>query len=150
MKLAQSLALIITGSASFVIPFALAQFHITKFDDSIYGQTSILACSSKTYGCDCFSSAAKVMVEGEEAKSLPDTAFYIESGLCGSASSYVFFLQSDGRWNFYVVDGNGVLQHPSQGTCYPNTATPTTCSGLHAYTKVYDQLVCYSDYICKA
>ena len=69
MKLAQSLALIITGSASFVIPFALASFRVAMVtDDRVDGPgKDLVACPLGHYTCDCFQKrigAANVLFNG--------------------------------------------------------------------------------------
>ena len=147
MKLAQSLALIITGGSSFgVIPFALADFNVTKFINQI-GIAALAACSSKAYGCNCFpygTNAAKVVsnaTSGAQLASLPENTFSVESGFCGSAFVYDFYNRSDGTWELYEHGGNGIVQ----GTCHPNTKSVTTCDDGHYENIVlYDQLVCSS------
>ena len=65
----QLLALII--SASFAIPFSLADFHIAQVVDA---GTVLLACPSNYFNCDCFQNtvrAAEVSLDGEEEGSLP-------------------------------------------------------------------------------
>jgi hypothetical protein len=138
MKLAQSLALII--SASFAIPLALADFHIVQ-GIAPGGGAGLEACPSDYYNCNCLKNgdrAAQVLVGGRGVGSLPDSFFSVKSGLCG-LGQLNFYKQGDGSWKFYKDGGDGSLQ----GTCYKNTAG-TSCSGGFIF---YDQLVCYS-YIC--
>ena len=147
MKLAQSLALIITGSASFFIPFALANLHIAMVVDQ-KNQSVLIACASSNYNCDCFqkgNGAAEVSLGGMQVSSLPESAFTVESGLCGSRLpnlKYNFYYnQRNGNWDFYKKDGDG----KSLGTCYySNTAGASLSCSI---TYVYDQLVCYTN-IC--
>ena len=147
MKLAQSLALIITGSASFVIPFALAQVQISKFVDET-GAAGIAACAPNHYGCDCSPigiNAAFIVsnpTTGLVVPSLPEHTFSINFGFCGNGVWYDFYNRSDasGIWDSYVHNGNGSVQ----GTCHPNTeSTPTRCTdGFYVNNTVSDLLDC--------
>ena len=139
MKLAQSLALII--SASFAIPFALADFHIVLVDGVNGGE--LFACPSDYYNCDCFVNGnrrADVTVGGSEIRSLPEGFFSVASGLCG-LEQLDFYEQSDGSWDIYEENGDGSLQ----GTCNSNSAF-RSCAATGSVS-IYDELVCFS-YIC--
>ena len=135
MKLAQSLALII--SASFAIPFAFADFHIVeRFLE--YGVH--LACPSDYYNCRCFvddDRSEYVTVGDGVVINLPDNFFSVQSGLCG-LKQLDFYKQSDGSWDIYEENGDGSLQ----GTCNSNSGS-NKC-GRYG---IYEELVCYS-YIC--
>ena len=144
MKLAQPLALIITasGSSSFVIPSALANFHIAGVSDPLGVDQKFVACSSSTYTCDCFQKgigAADVFVDsGVVPKSLPGT-FSINPGLCGSPQLDFY----EGTRDFYYHGRDGTVE----GTCYSNTATMLCSSdsnNMNDAIKVDDQLICYS------
>ena len=149
MKLAQSLALIITGGASFVIPFALANIHVIQWT-ALNGTETLIACPSEDYGCDCSPGgpygAGVVSDDGAQLTSLPGPGghFSVQSPFCGSNSSYYFYNNgTSGRWDIHVQSGTGSLQ----GNCYPNTESPTsTCAtskGPGDDTVLHDQLVCY-------
>ena len=147
MKLAQSLALIITGSASFFIPFALADIIIAQVQVVDHKVPAALrACASNNNNCECFEGghgAKEVTVNGTGVGSLPESGFFsVEPGLCGSGLKYNFIRNDDGSYDFYVDGGDGI----SKGTCLPNT-NQTTCPNVD--TKIYDQLFCKSD-ICNA
>ena len=138
MKLAQSLALII--SASFAIPSALADFHIIQ-GIAPGGGAGLEACPSNFDNCDCMENgdrAARVSVNGQGQGSLPDSFFSVDAGLCG-LGQLNFYKGSNGVWDIYENDGNGSLQ----GTCNSNSASSTCSNGF----LFFDQLVCYS-YIC--
>ena len=139
MKLAQSLALIITGSASFVIPFALAGgFHIGKVtqpDVTSYAT----ACDSDNFACSCFKQST-YNNPGASVSQNAEGIISIAKGLCGAGKLNLYYNQSDGSWIIYYDRGNGT----SQGTCYPTSATlPCDHNSV-----VNDFLICYSPNIC--
>ena len=148
MKLAQQLAFIITGIASFLIPFALADFHLLKIFNSNEAKGVILACPSKKYGCDCFLGsidAAAVWSGNTIVKgNLPVSGFSVGSpgrvvGLCGSPILLDVYNLGNGTHAIYVHGGNGTLQ----GTCKPNYGTATSCGN----TTAYEIMLC-STHIC--
>ena len=148
MKLAQSLgALIITGSASFVIPFALASFHVAtiRIDEGVGSDASrllkTLACPAYLYHCLCFVKNNRDSVGVIPGPFDGQHNVSIVSGLCGMGKLNLF-KNSDGSWYIYVDKGNGTIV----GTCYPNTAYLTCNDGVD--TTIVDNLVCYSN-ICQ-
>ena len=146
MKLAQSLALIITGSASFVIPLALAQFHVVLVIPPLAYSRFVAACPSYSYNCACFydgfnRSLGPTYPQGNQ-DGFPKNSFSVNSGLCGFLGVLNFYLNSDGTWSIYEDKGNAT----SLGTCYPTTVHKT-CPIDRAYVIIDDSLVCYSN-IC--
>ena len=150
MKLAQSLALIITGSASFIIPFALASSFqvVSMFNNQSQLGGRFVALPSNNFNCEFFQGgmdgAGNVSFNGRvvEDGSLP-AAFNVLPGLCGGSQQLDLY-QTSGTRNFevYVHEGSGV----SQATCYPDQAN-LTCSPNSPNSdsvRVFDQLICNS------
>ena len=155
MKLTQSLAFMITGGASFVIPFALAHFDLRMVVTSsrfIVGDALEACPGSSNFGCDCsaggvkFSSSAKTL----EAVGGNQTFFSVDSGLCGMGKLDLYpDEQSSGSWIVYESGGNGTIQ----GTCSRSTAS-LVCSVKHTlYTNertTVDELLKCNSGICSA
>ena len=142
MKPAQSLALIIT-SASFIIPFALAQFEVSKSIDQKTGAVGIAACALGHDGCNCspfgqYGAYILSNATGTElpVASLPADTFSVGRGFCGSTNMYDFYNRSNGIWEFYVDHGNGT----ALGTCSPTESPPTIC--INNGSEVYKLLDC--------
>ena len=140
MKLAQSLALIITGSASFVIPFALASGLHLGVVQIPHAYAFVTACPASHYDCSCFkdgTNGAMVTFVGQSfpPPAGPDISFSINSGLCG-LGKLDSYSNSDGNWDIYEHKGNGTVL----ATCYPTTSNILTCD--HG-TEVNDKLICY-------
>ena len=155
MKLAQSLALIITGSASFIIPFALASgFHVVEifYPIKLLGGMFV-ACSSNDLTCDFFlegiigagnvSFDDRVVADG----SLPGY-FKVSPGLCFGSQQLDFFQKyGTSNYDIYYHGGNGT----SQGTCYPNKANITySPNSPYSDFRLDDRLICYSTTICNS
>ena len=149
MKLAQSLALI-TGSASFVVPFALADIYVSGYvkTNSIgftHSSGSLFAIPKDFDPCDCASKgdcAPKVLDGGgKEVKKLPNNFFSVDSGLCG-LGKLNFYQEKDGSGKYYLDGGNGTLL----GNCNSTMDNRgCTYSGVFSKTFVQHQLSCTSD-----
>ena len=140
MKLAQSLAFIITG-ASFVIPFALAGFAIrghyaTHEDGHIYADLE--ACPSENFGCDCSQQAVAVTSDSDTSVK----KMTVDPGLCGMGKLDVTQLPNS-SWGLSVNGGDG----SSRGICnaVPGSDAPCLLSGVA--TTIVKLLNCTSD-IC--
>ena len=146
MKLAQSLALIITGSALFFIPLALADLHVGLVIPPLVYARFVADCPSYSYNCDCFyrgingSYGPPYRLGSRDG--FPENFFSLKSGLCGFGGVLNFYLNSDGTWSIYEDKGNAT----SLGTCYPTTAK-ISCPKEDGHAEVDDSLVCYSN-IC--
>ena len=145
MKLTQSLAFIITGGASFIIPFALANFTIiTTYSYSNGGGGGNLeACPSKNSGCDCSQPAVNVAYDDSAQK------MTIDSGLCGMGKLDVYLLVTNSSWQIFV-DGDA----SPRGICntVPGAVGPMPVPVLCApggFPNVGKLFSCISD-ICSA
>ena len=136
MKLPQSLALIITGSASFLIPFALASFRLIDVhpDHLTPKLNDIWAIPSDPFDCSIFSDSnpetgipsngVKVRI-GAGAGTFPTSnMLYSESEICGLGKLNFYRNKTDGTFQYYLDKGNG----SSLGTCTTNTNSNMTCS----------------------
>ena len=150
MKLTQSLALIITGSASFVIPFVAASsgFDIKKVSNVLDGSVYFVALAIlQNNSCDFFqqgNGAANISSNDKVAlKSVPPK-FQVR-GLCGSEQ--LDFYQKkirasidSSKWDYYYHKEDGSLQ----GSCFRSIPNNVTCSStdLNITVRVNDELVC--------
>ena len=155
MKLTQSLALIITGSASFVIPFVAASsgFDIKKVSNVLDGSVYFVALALQNNSCDFFqqgNGAANISSNDKVAlKSVPPK-FQVR-GLCGSEQLdfYQKKIQASidssidsSKWDYYYHEEDGSLQ----GSCFRSIPNNVTCSStdLNITVLVNDELVCYN------
>jgi len=103
----------------------------------------LYACPSNYFNCDCYGRGdrGQSVVDVEEIW-LPENYFQLNAGLCGMPKMD-FYKRGDGRWEFYVNNGDGTLQ----GTCWPNEADAYCYPSWNHGTSIADRLVCYS-YVC--
>ena len=155
MKLAQSLALIITGSASFMIPFALASLFLAVADNTNFpGSETLTACPLKFNACECLRQSGYIVQSFEGFGALfgvfPDdfSEFYTQPGLCGSGQLDFRQPKNDGsnsNWTIYNHNGDGT----GQGTCTANRlATNLTCPNSFTGSSIVYDIVTCSTKIC--
>ena len=148
MKLTQSLALIITGSASFVITFVAASsgFDIKKVSNVLDGNVYFVAFSFENNSCDFFqqgNGSANISSDDKVALKRVPPKFQVR-GLCGS-EQLDFYQKIRGsidssKWDYYNHKEDGSLQ----GSCYRAVPNNVTCSStdLNITVRVNNELVC--------
>ena len=157
MKLAQSLrvALIITGSASFVIPFALAEFSIIVVRDNDDRLATIWAVPGLTESFSCSSfddnsadphtpkNGVEVSIDNDSGSFTVSLKASTDPGLCGLGQLDFYRKNEHGNFLYYLHQGNG----SSLGTCYPNKNSMSTrpCSKV---TLLDDGFDCNNTVIC--
>ena len=145
MKLTQSLAFIITGVVSFVIPFALADFDLKSLiqighSDTVINTTLHACPGAAQFGCEC-RAGATISSGGKELQVITESliSFSVDPGLCGMGKLDVYN-QNNGSWTVYVSGGDGTIR----GTCSPERASiPCDQIGFNVSGVLY----CISD-IC--
>ena len=152
MKLAQSLALIITGSASFLIPFALAEFRliIAQPDNSKFTSVWAVPGPAESFDCSSFDdnsadphtpkNGVKVSIDYITGGFPLSLHVSTDPGLCGLGQLDFYRKNEHDNFLFYLDKGNGT----SLGTCYPNTNSSKTCSKVTLLAAGFDcnTLIC--------